>query len=323
MELKDKILEILEKNRGKAVSGGSLAKELGVSRNAVWKCVSALRSEGFDIFAATNRGYVLSEGSNSLSAEGIRAVLGESRFKISTVKTVDSTNTALKAAAQKGAAEYTVLAAEEQTAGKGRMGRRFESPSGTGIYMSVILRPKMKAEDSLFITASAAVAVARAIETLCKKPDCAKIKWVNDVFIGDKKVCGILTEAALDFESGRLDYAVLGIGVNISPSEILEERLGKIAGSVLEKDVPNSRNILAAEILRELSRLLDSPLSEETLEEYRRRSYLDGKSVTVFRGNESFRAKVLGIDERARLLVKTEDGEIKRVSSGEVSVKAD
>lgn len=322
MELKEKILEILEKNRGIAVSGGGLAKELGVSRSAVWKCIENLREEGYEISAVTNRGYVLSENSDSLSAQGINAVLGQSRYIISTSPSVTSTNDLLKEQAHKGAAEYTVLAAEEQTAGKGRLGRRFESPARSGLYISIILRPDMKAEDSLYITTSAAVAVARAIDEIKGEPGISRIKWVNDIYIGDKKVCGILTEAAIDFETGQLEYAVLGIGVNLFPSEELEKNVGSKAGSVFDSpgpDVFNARNILAAKILKELDRSLAPENFSSNIEEYKKRSYLDGKRVVISRGNEEFEGLVLGIDHKARLVVKDNNGQEQVISSGEVS----
>lgn len=323
MELKYSVLQVLEEKRGQAVSGEALAQELQVSRSAIWKAVKSLRQQGIEITAGTNKGYVLSVDNNSLSAAGISAVLGESRYIIETQKMVTSTNTVLKEMAHQGAKEYTVLVAEEQSAGKGRFGRRFESPKGTGIYLSVLLRPQMKAEDALFITTSAAVAVARAIENLSQKPDSVKIKWVNDLFIDNKKVCGILTEAALDFESGGLEYAVLGIGINISPSKEISEKLKNIAGSVFEKDIPNSRNRLTAEVLKELSKQLDSShssVNQECIDEYRSRSLLNNKMVTVISGAVSYPAKVIEIDDRARLVVELEDGERKTLSSGEVSL---
>ncbi len=322
MDLKQKILQILEKNRGKAVSGEEIANILSVSRSAVWKGVSSLRKDGYDIVAVTNKGYSLNENSEELSPQGIYALYENCPYEIEVKKQVTSTNSVVKSYAQQGKAENYVLFSESQTEGRGRLGRRFESPDKTGLYMSLLLRPKMSAKDALFITTSAAVAVARAIEKLSGKENEAKIKWVNDIFINDLKVCGILTEASMDFESGGLEYAVLGIGVNIYHSDIFDNELEGIAGGVFDKKVRNVKNRFACEILRELEFCLKAENREEILSEYKKRSYLDGRSVSVISPKESYPATVLGIDDEARLIVKTKDGEIKTISSGEVSVRA-
>lgn len=321
MELKVKILEILEQNRGKAVSGGELAKKLSVSRSAVWKAVCGLRKDGYEIDAHTNKGYLLSEKSGELSPQGIYALYENCPYEIEVRKTVTSTNTVVKELAQKGKPENFVLIACHQTEGRGRLGRRFESPDKTGIYMSVLLRPEMKAEDSLYITTSAGVAVSRAIERLSGGEVAPEIKWVNDIFVKGLKVCGILTEASIDFESGELEYAVLGIGVNIFASEQFEGELSGIAGGVFERPVENVSNRLACEILKELDICLDESRRKEILAEYKKRSYLDGKSVNVITPKGSYPAEVVGIDDCARLVVKTADGEIKSLSTGEVSVR--
>ena len=321
MELKDEILQILEQNRGDAVSGAALAKKLGVSRNAVWKCINKLKEEGVSIEAATNRGYCLASD-NSLSAAGIIALLGESCFKIKTEQRVTSTNDVLKAEAQKGAPQFSVLVASEQTAGRGRLGRSFVSPEKTGIYLSVILRPQMKAEDALSITTAAAVAVARAIDNLKNIENIAKIKWVNDIYLEEKKVCGILTEAAIDFNNGQLEYAVLGLGINLLPSDTVSAAVGERAGFVFksEKDAPeNLRNLTVALVLRELERALSCGNNEEIIAEYRRRSLLDGRKIELQRGGECFLCTAIGIDDKARLVVRKEDGSELVVSSGEVS----
>lgn len=323
MKLKERVLEILEKNRGGRISGAEIASQLEVSRNAVWKAVEELRSDGIEISAVRNAGYAIAESEDSLSAQGIEAILGRSDYDIHTERVVTSTNTVLKELAQQGCPAGYVLAAESQTAGKGRLGRSFYSPSGSGIYMSVILRPKMNAQDSLFITTSAAVAVARAIETCAGKEKNPQIKWVNDIYIDDKKVCGILTEAAIDFESGGLEYAVLGIGVNIaSPDGDFPKEIRSVASSLFgcEKR-SNMRNRLAAEILRELARLPDEYMSEELLDEYRSRSYLTGKDAFAHFKDSVKPCRVLGIDDSARLIVRFEDGSEQALYSGEVSVK--
>ena len=324
MKLKDCILEILESNRGKFFSGEEIAERMNVSRAAVWKAIEDLRKSGVGISAVRNRGYMLGDNDNSLSTQGINAILGESKFEVHTQHTVTSTNTVLKELAKNGEKAGYVLVAQEQTAGKGRLGRKFYSPIDTGIYLSVILRPKMTIEDSLFITTSAAVAVSRAIEKISENKVVPQIKWVNDVFIDGKKVCGILTEASVDFETGGLEYAVLGIGINIFPPHGgFPEEIDKVATAVFkDKNAEsNARNRLAAEVIKQLELLPENFTSAEILEEYKQRSMLIGKQVFAVCRDEKKPCTVLDIDNKARLIVKFENGDIKALSTGEVSIR--
>ena len=220
-----------------------------------------------------------------------------------------------------GAPEFLVIAAEHQTKGKGRMGRSFYSPQGTGIYFTVVLRPKMPIDDALYITASASVAVASAIEEVCGKK--AGIKWVNDVFVGGKKVCGILTEASIDMESGSLAYAVLGIGVNVAPPEGgFPEELTGIADCVYSggEYTSGTRGRLMAKILDNFYELYSVFPEKAFLDEYRSRSTLIGSTVNVFRGDETYQAHVTGIDDMCRLIVNRDGQEI-ALNSGEVRVR--
>lgn len=213
--MKEKILSILEAHQGVSVSGSAIGKELGLTRAAVWKNIKALQEDGYHIVAVTNKGYCLTDDNDIVSADGIRRYLTAATLgnHIECRKIVDSTNNCVKAAAQRQEPEGFVVIAEEQTAGRGRFGRHFYSPKEHGIYMSILLRPKYDIESAALITAATSVCVAGAIEALT---DCdVKIKWVNDLFVGEKKVCGILSEAAIEFESRKLDYVIVGIGVNI------------------------------------------------------------------------------------------------------------
>ena len=213
MSVKDEVLKELENNKGDYISGGQLADNLGVSRNSVWKAIKALEKSGYEINAIPNKGYCLAEKNDILSSYSIKQHLKNPHLDISVFSSVTSTNTILKEMAEQGAKEGTVIIAEEQTAGRGRTGKQFYSPKGTGIYISILLRPDIPAEESLFLTTSAAVATARAIEDVSDKR--ALIKWVNDIYLEDKKACGILTEGAFNVETGKLDYAIVGIGINV------------------------------------------------------------------------------------------------------------
>lgn len=324
MNVKQRVLAVLEENKGKNISGSDLADALAVSRNAIWKSVKALQEEGYRIKAVTNKGYSLSDENDILSAQSIRPYLSgrTESLRIEVKKSVTSTNTVLKEYAAKGEAEGKLLIAEEQTSGRGRLGRSFFSPANTGIYMSVLLRPKLTVEDSLFITTAAAVAVARAIETITGVR--AEIKWVNDIFCSGKKVCGILTEAGIDFESGGLEYAVLGIGINVArPGEGFPSELEDIITGVFGKGQYGSdvRSRLIAEVMNIFWDYYDNISRKTFLKEYRERSFLLGKEVNVITGNSTKQAVALDIDDDARLVVKMADGEIKALSSGEVSVK--
>lgn len=238
MRIQDAVLDALEKNRGEYLSGEQLASSLGVSRNAVWKAIQKLEEAGHKIRAVPKRGYTLAPESDVLTVQSVSRFLDTDMPVYLQVQTeVTSTNTLLKVQAEQGAPEGTVLIAESQTAGKGRLGRHFTSPPGTGIYFSLLLRPRCTAEKSLFITTTAAVAVCEAIEQVTGLNP--QIKWVNDVYLNEKKVCGILTEASVDFENGGLNWAVLGIGINIAvPEEGFPEEIRSIAGAIFDGPCP-------------------------------------------------------------------------------------
>ncbi len=321
MDVKDQVLSVLENNRDRYVSGEELAKSMYVSRNAVWKAIKQLRAEGHSINAVTNKGYCLSGGDSIMSRQSVEKYLVTKGLDLRVFKSVDSTNTYLKTPAEEGAKEGTVAIAEEQTQGRGRFGRSFYSPGGSGIYISILLRPSLSASQALLITTCAAVAVANAIERVSDRR--AEIKWVNDVYIDGKKVCGILTEASLDMESGGLNYAILGIGINIyMPSGNFPDEIKNTATAIFDKK-PDSdcRSRLAAAVIDEFMSRYKNIDSKEYLNDYRNRSMITGKRVTVIRGSERFEATAGEIDDDLRLEVVTDDGKREFLSSGEVSIK--
>lgn len=324
MNLKQQVLIKLETNRGISISGAKLAKELYVSRNAIWKAIKSLQDEGYCINAVTNKGYCLTDSNDILSAQSIIKYLRDETkdLRIEVFKTVSSTNTVLKNAAEAGESEGKVIIAEEQTGGRGRMGREFYSPPDTGIYMSILLRPTITAMESLFITTAAAVAVARAIETVAGCT--ASIKWVNDIYCYGKKVCGILTEGALDLENGKLKYAVLGIGINvIPPKEDFPDELKKIATAIFKDNdyTADGKSRLAAQVLNHFWSYYESLEQRKFMEEYRRRSFILGKEINIIAGDVTKKAIALGIDDECRLIVREEDETITALSSGEVSIR--
>ena len=305
---------------GEAISGERLARRLGISRNTVWKAIEALRREGYEVEAVTNRGYRLVSSPNLISEPEI--------LKWTTAQTIgrrlevhsqlDSTNIRAKLLASQGAPHGYLVCADSQVSGRGRFGRSFFSPEHSGVYITYVLRPTIPADRAVNITSLAAVAVARAIETLCDAD--VKIKWVNDLYINDRKTCGILCEASLDFESGMLEYVALGIGVNVAKMDFPEE-LKDIATSIEnECGQPISRSRLIAEISNQLDAMYDQLESCAFMAESRRRSLVIGRDVTVLRGEEQYPAHVLDIDDQGRLVIRTDKG-VSRMGSGEISIK--
>lgn len=242
------------------------------------------------------------------------AELGE-RLDIRTAEVTGSTNLDIRALAEAGAPEGTVMIAGEQTAGRGRLGRSFYSPRDGGLYMSVLLRPALSAEASLAVTICAASAAACAIEELTGRE--TGIKWVNDIYIDGRKVVGILTEASVGNDS-RIIYAVMGIGVNIADKgfpEELKDKAGITGGG------EGLRPKLAAAVLERFFAYYDRLPDNGYLAEYRRRSILTGKMIEYERGGELFTARAVGIDDDARLIVITPRGEELHLGSGEVQIK--
>lgn len=320
MTVKERVLTLLEKNKDISLSGESMARVLSVSRNAVWKSIETLRSEGYTIEAGRNKGYRLISDGGNFSAAGISALLGDDakRFDITIEETVTSTNTVLKTMAEKGEKEGKILIAREQTAGKGRLGRSFFSPKNSGLYISFLLRPRFDARKALYITTAAAAAVSEAIDFIAGVE--TEIKWVNDIYYKGKKLCGILTEASIDFESGGLHYAISGIGINVTDT-VFPDELKDIAISLNADKSVFAR--LSAEIIKRFFGYYDNIGELRFLPEYRRRSFLIGKRIT-FTDNEGIKnAEVLDIDDDVRLVIREDNGNIVKLSSGEVNLVKD
>lgn len=315
--LKDEILAFLDDQS--YISGAWIASRLGVSRAAIAKAVKALRMDGYAIDAIPNRGYRLKQMPDLLHASAIQALLDAHpwRERIRVYAMLDSTNLELKREAVSGAPAGSVAIAEQQTAGRGRLGRSFLSRPGVGIYLSLLLRPQCAPSELLTLTAQAAVAVRRAIHTVCGVD--ADIKWVNDLLIGRKKICGILTELSVEAESGRVSYAVVGVGVNCNQAaEDFPPELQEIAGSIYSQTgVRVDRNRLAAEMIRQLSLLPQMDWRAE----YRKACVTVGQEIVLLRGDTRQEATALDVGTQAELLVRYPDGTEGSVNSGEISVR--
>ena len=320
MAVKDELIRLFEHNRGKYLSGAEIAAELGCTRGAVWKAVKGLQSEGYSIDAVTNRGYCL-EAADVLSAAGIEKYLtADCGAELTVYKETDSTNIRLRELAAAGAKEGTVVAAGMQTKGRGRMGRSFFSPSDTGLYLSILLRPEMTAADAVRITTAAAVAVAEAAEEVGGRD--VGIKWVNDVYLDGRKICGILTEASFSLESGGVDYAVCGIGINVyEPEGGFPEEIRDIAGAVLDTPAEDARNRMAGLVISKFMRYYRELAEDTFLDGYRKRLIWRGEKINLIHGNDKVPARLIDVDERCRLLVEHEDGSRESVSSGEISIR--
>ena len=312
---------LLALREGGDQSGEALGKRFGVSRAAVSKAIAALKNEGWPIASAPNRGYRLLGESDALTASGIRACLEGHPWAelLEVFPVIGSTNDELKARAAAGAPHGTVAVADCQTGGRGRLGRRFDSAPGSGVYLSVLLRPACPAADLMTLTAQAAVAVSRAIETVCGvRPG---IKWVNDLLLGGKKICGILTELSLEAESGLVAYAIIGVGINCNrETDAFPPELREIAGSILSQTGKRvNRNRLAAELIRALSALPNS----EWREAYRAACVNLGQAVRLIApGRPDRLGMALDLGENAELIVRFDDGTVEAVNAGEVSLRA-
>lgn len=331
MTTKENVFNVLNQSKGMVVSGEKLSEICGVSRAAIWKAVKSLRAEGFIIEGTTNGGYVYNGESDIISAESLKAFLAAKYPEINPAyvecfKTIDSTNTYAKkllAEGDKTRLDKTIIVAESQTQGRGRLGRSFYSPDKNGIYLSVIYIPKGSGVNPAKITASAAVAACRVINRLYDVEP--KIKWINDIYLNNKKIAGILTEGFVNFETSVIDAVVIGIGINITGGTgHFPEDIAKVAGSILESEKTSvSRCQFAAEIAGEILSILDEN-PEYVMKEYQAASFLVGTMVQVhpiIDDEKSFyEAKVLGIDDNAGLLVELKDGTRKTLSSGEVTL---
>lgn len=336
---KEQLLALLEENGSEFLSGETIAERLSVSRTAIWKAVKALREEGYGIAAVRNKGYRLAPGTDVLSEQGIRKHLASlcDNIELDIIPVVNSTNERARERATAGAPEGYTAIAVTQTSGKGRRGRNFYSPPDTGLYLSILLRPRRcTAQKAAQLTTMAAVAACEAIESISK--EIPRIKWVNDVYIAGKKVCGILTEASTSLEDGLVEYAILGIGFNVlPPKEGFPRELEGIAGTIFSESQRDGRNRLAAEFLNRFMMhytasydiatcdATEPPHAEQNdfnlLESYRSRSLVTGKPIEVINARETKSATALGIDDDYRLIVEYEDGSREHLSSGEISIR--
>lgn len=339
MSVKEKVLLLLENNKGEPVSGEEIAKELGCTRASVWKAVKSLESEGYKVEAVTNKGYTLRVSADILSDAYIKDRISEAGIdiEVDVRKSVDSTNNVLKLIATdvKNVSVQNkkpiVCISEEQTAGRGRRGRSFYSPKDTGIYISFLLYPDILVSEATMYTTIAATAEALAIEKVTGLP--VDIKWVNDIFMRGKKVSGILTEASTSMEDGSLEYVIVGIGINLyEPEGGFPEEIKEIAGSVYDNNssVENLRNNIASELIIQFMKYYELGISNSSfLQDYEKRCFVIGKDVELLSADHnSFNedgsnpiVHAVGINNKCNLKVRFSDGHEEYLSGGEISIK--
>lgn len=241
------------------------------------------------------------------------------KIRIEIIDEIPSTNDYLKEKAKTNFDENIVVIAKKQTKGKGRLGRKFFSPYDTGIYMSILSRPSLTATKSVLITAAAAVAVSEAINTVCGKSP--KIKWVNDLILNSKKICGILCEGAINPKNSMFDYAVLGVGINLyKPYDNFDDEIKDIAGYICENEIQGLKNRLVSEILNRYFYYTNDLESKEFLQKYKDLSCVTGNEITVLKTVPQ-KAIAIDIDNDCRLKVKYNNGDTEYLTSGEISIK--
>lgn len=321
--MREEILKILLDKNKDFISGEEISELLGISRTAVWKHINTLKNKGYNIESINKKGYRISEIPNDiLTRENITYNLN-SKFigrNILHFDTIDSTNDYAKKIAN-DMENGTVIISEEQTKGRGRMGRKWYSRKGDGVWMSIILKPDINPYDCPFITLIAGASIVKSLNKLGVK---SSIKWPNDIVINNKKICGVLTELAAEID--KVNYVVLGIGINIKTLDF-DEDIENIATSLYKEGYKLSRIDIVREILMEFENLYNNYIynedKEETLNICKKYSAILNKNIYLLKNGEKTRAKCIDINKDGNLIVQFEDNSIKEIISGEVSIRGE
>ncbi len=320
--MKDKVLKLLMEAED-FISGEEMCQTLGVSRTAIWKKIQKLKEEGYSIVSVTNKGYKLSLVEDQLHAYELQHLLKAYGLfdEIFVYDTIDSTNKQAKRIAMEGRVTSALLLSDEQTLGIGRRGRIWVSQPGTGIYMSLLLKPAIKPINAAMLTLVTGLAVCKAISQVTQL-DC-QIKWPNDLVINGKKISGILTE--MSSEVDFINYVVIGIGINVN-NEAFDETIEAVASSLkLQGGMTYSRKEIVLKIIQEFECLYRTFILEESLafilEDYNQRCVTVGKKVKIEIKGETVLAEALRVSQEGGLVVRNEAGQELMINSGEVSVR--
>ncbi|MGB2600858.1 MAG: biotin--[acetyl-CoA-carboxylase] ligase [Candidatus Omnitrophota bacterium] len=319
-EVKKEIIGFFRKNREKFISGEDISDTLGFSRASVWKYIKKLRDEGYLIEAVPHLGYKLVSAPDKMYGYDISCGLKARKFGKKAVyyyDSISSTNNRAYELAEAGEPEGTVVIAESQTHGKGRIGRKWVSPKGTGIYMSLIVRPDVETDEIPTITLIAAAGIISALKKSCGLD--AKMKWPNDVLVNDKKLCGILTE--IKAQPDQVEFLVLGIGINVNTPA------SKLPPEGTSVKIECGRSMDRLELTRSVLTEFESDYLKFNKEGFAalRKECMDcsatlGKKVNVMEHHRSTKGMAIDIDEKGALIIKTDSGQKKRIFSGDVVI---
>jgi len=320
--MKEEILRLLRSADG-YISGQELCNRFGVSRTAVWKAINQLKEAGYEIEAQQNKGYRLMAAPDLMTEAEIKSLMHTDWVakEVLYFDTIDSTNIKAQELAEKGYQSGTLVVADKQESGKGRRGRSWVSPSGTGIFMTLMIKPDINPNNASMLTLVAALAVAKAITSVTGEK--AMIKWPNDIVVNSKKVCGILTEMNAQFD--YINHIVVGIGINVH-NESFPEEISQMASSLMIEAGGKRfhRAQIIAETMSYFEQYYDTFLKTQDLSalvrEYDELLVNRNKSVRVLDPKEPFDGKAMGITPKGELIVDTWESR-KLVSSGEVSVR--
>lgn len=312
------ILDILKENQGRLITGTDIAKRLGITRSYVSKVIKEFQTRGYEIQTENRTGYIYIGDTKVLDANIIKANL-KNKIDVVVLDEVDSTNKYLKELAKNSTIEDMVVVANKQTGGRGRLGRSFVSNQTSGIYMSILVRPNITIDLAKKVTCMVSVATSKAIESLINEK--VAIKWVNDIYLHQRKICGILTEGSTSLEQNNMEYIIIGIGINCYHQTFDEELMKKATTIEDELGIVISRNGLVSEIVNEV---YDYMSNFETycpvlMKEYIDRSLIIGMDVELQKGNTTILAKVKGINQDGELIVEDKNQNILTYSSGEIT----
>ena len=324
--MKTRVIEVLKKNSGEFVSGQLLSEQLQVSRTSICKYIHALKEDGYDIESISRRGHRLIDCPDILTREEIAEYL-HTRMIGKTICYFDqigSTNKKAKEIAAAGDGHGTVVISEEQTEGRGRLGRNWSSPKRKGIWMSILVRPDIIPTDATKMTQITAASIYKALSDMKIE---TQIKWPNDIILNEKKVCGILTE--MSSEMMQINYMVIGIGINVNQNQedIPDDIREKATSLKIETGKDVDRKELVGRILNHFEYFYDDFVIRgdisEALEICTDKSILIGKKIRVIRKQETLEREAIGLTEEGELVVKDEHGNTSVVVSGEVSVRGE
>ena len=319
--MRDKIVKLMLDNKEDFISGEEISKQLGISRTAIWKHINTLKENGYNIEAVNRKGYRLVENPDDiLNYANISHGLN-TKFvgnEIIHLNTINSTNTYAKTIAEEKE-NGVVIISEEQTMGRGRIGRQWKSNKGEGIWMSIILKPNIKPTKAPFITLIAGASITKALNNIGID---TKIKWPNDIIINNKKIAGILTE--LSSEIDMINYVVVGIGINVKTLEF-DDEIRNIATSIYKEGYDNSRVDIVRNILQEFeyfySKYIENDDNDEVIEVCKKYSAIIDKQIYIINNDERELVKCIDLNKEGNLIIETSDKEIREIISGEVSIR--